>query len=269
MSRGSPIPVPSHSPSVEAISHPDMPTLCAELATRINSAHPDLHNSTWLAYTHAAMIGHFSSLFRALISETLAQFSTDPSIVSMAFNAAGPPTTPNPIPSPALLMIPLPVLASPIAPNAEPITPTDPVPAYSLPIPAYSPTPSNHFDLSLPLPLEEILADIEAEVIGEVIEDILPQPGTIPGQDWHCNFEELNYRFFKVIPDKQGQLHIAPFVHVDLESPSPQLLMTNSRNCPVHSRSLHARPEETPHACYDQRQNFLFADLQLHTPVVD
>ena len=276
MSRGSPIPVLSCSPSVEAISRPDTPALRAELATRINGVHPDQHNSTWLAYAHAAMIGHFSSLFRALISKTLAQFSTDLSIVSMAFNTTGPPTTPNPAPSPAPLMIPPPAPTSPIAPNAEPITPTDPVPAYSPPAPAtsppippYSPTPSGHFKLASPQPLEEILTDIEAEVVGEAVADILPQPGVIPEGDWHRNFEEPCYHFFKVIPDEHSQLHVAPFVSIDLDTPSPQLLMTNGKNCPVHSRSLHARPEETPHANYDRCQNFLFTDMQIHTPAVD
>ena len=50
---------------------------------------------------------------------------------------------------------------------------------------------------------------------------------------------------------------------------SPQLLMTNGKNCPIHSRPLHARPEEVPHAAYDRQQNFLFHDRQLHTPAVD
>ena len=114
-----------------------------------------------------------------------------------------------------------------------------------------------------------MLAAIKAEVVAEAVEDIQPQPGVLLGPEWFRNFEDPGYRFFKLIPDPTGQLHIAPFIRVDLMIPSPQLLMTNGRNCPVHSRPLHARPEETPHTAYDHRQNFLFHNRQLHTPTVD
>ena len=114
-----------------------------------------------------------------------------------------------------------------------------------------------------------MLAAIEAEVVAEAIEDVQPQPRMLPGPEWFRNFEDPGYRFFKLIPNPTGQLHIAPFVRVDLAVPSPQLLMTNGRNCPVHSHPLHARPEETPHAAYDHRQNFLFHSRQIHTPTVD
>ena len=269
MSQESPITVPSCSPSPDTLTHEDTPELRAELATRINGVHPDLHNSLWLTQAHAAMIGHFASTFNAPITEVLENFGSDPSIVSNVFNSTAAPAS---VASPTPLMIP--PMASPILPNREPITPTSPVPRYVSP-PPYPTTPSDHFDMASipshpPTPaLEHMLATIEAEVVAEAIEEARPQPGVLPGPEWFRNFKDPGYRFFKLVPDPTGQLHIAPFVHVDLMADSPQLLMTNGRNCPVHSRPLHTRPEETPHAAYDRRQNFLFNGRQLHMPAVD
>ena len=270
MSQGSPIAVSSCSPSPKiTITRGDTPGLRAELATQINGAHPDLRNSLWLAQAHAAMIGHFTTTFNAPITEVLENFGSDPSIVSNVFNST---TTPTSAASPVPLMIP--PMPSPILPNREPITPTSPVPHYISP-PPYLTTPSDHFDVasipSHPLTpmLEHVLAAIEAEVVAEAVEDTQPQPGMLPGPEWFCNFEDPGYRFFKLIPDPTGQLHITPFVRVDLMAENPQLLMTNSRNCHIHSHPLHARPEETPHAAYDRQQNFLFNRRQIHTPAMD
>ena len=181
------------------------------------------------------MIGHFASTFNAPITKVLENFGSDPSIVSNMFNSK---TAPAPTASPDPLMIP--PIPSPILPNREPITPTSPVPRYISP-PPYPITPSDHFDIASipshpPTPtLEHVLAAIEAEVVAEAVEDIQPQPGMLPGPEWFCNFKDPGYRFFKLIPNPTGQLHITLFVRVDLMAPSPQLLMTNGRNCPVHS----------------------------------
>ena len=252
MSQESPIAISSHSPSPEiTITCTDTPELCAELATCINGAHPNLHNSLWLAQAHAAMIGHFTSTFNTPITEVLQNFGSDPSIVSNMFNST---TAPAPTTSPDPLMIP--PMPSPILPNCEPIMPMSPVPHYISPLP-YLTTPSDYFDLASipsrpPTPvLEHVLAAIEAEVVAEAVEDIRPQPGVLPGPEWFRNFEDPGYRFFKLIADLTGQLHIALFVRIDLMAPSPQLLMMNRKNCPVHSCPLYARPEETPHAAYD------------------
>ena len=186
------------------------------------------------------MIGHFASTFNAPIAEVLKNFRSDPSIVSNVFNSE---TAPAPTALPDPLMIP--PMPSPFLPNCKPITPTSLVPRYISP-PPYPATPSDHFDVAsvpshLPTPtLEHVLAAIEAKVVAEAVEDIQPQPGVLPGPEWFRNFEDPGYRFFKLIPDPTGQLHIAPFVCVDLIVPSPQLLMTNRRNCPVHSHPLHA-----------------------------
>ena len=236
MSQESPIAVSSRSPSPKiVITRADTPELRAELATRINGAHPDLHNSLWLAQAHAAMIGHFASTFNAPITEVLENFGSDPSVVSNVFNST---VAPAPTASPDPLMIP--PMPSPILPNHEPITPTSPVPTYIFP-PPYPTTPSDHFDVAStpsrpPTPaLEHVLAAIEAEVVAEAVEDARPQPGVQLGPDWFHNFEDPGYRFFKLIPDPTGQLHIAPFIRVDLTVVSPQLLMTNGKNCLTHS----------------------------------
>ena len=270
MSQESPITVPSRSPSPEiVITCTDTPELHAELATQINSAHPDLHNSLWLTQAHAAMIGHFTSTFNAPVTKVLENFGSDPSIVSNVFNFT---IAPIPMASPDPLIIP--PMSSPILPNRELITPTSPIPRYISP-PPYLTMLSDHFDVVStpscpPTPaMEQVLAAIEAEVVAKAVEDAQLQPGMLLGPEWFHNFKDPGYRFFKLIADPTGQLHIAPFVHIDLIAPNPQLLMTNRKNCPVHSHPLHARPEETPHAAYDHRQNFLFNSRQLHTPAVD
>ena len=199
MSQESPITVPSRSPSPDVITREDTPELRTELATRINGAHPDLHNSLWLTQAHAAMIGHFASTFNAPITEVLENFGSNPSIVSNVFNST---TAPAPVASPTLLMIPL--MAFPILPNRKPITPTSPVPRYVSP-PPYLTTPSDHFNVASipshpPTPaLEHVLAAIEAEVVAEAVEDARPQPGVLPGPEWFHNFEDPGYRFFKLI----------------------------------------------------------------------
>ena len=185
MSQESPIAISSRSPSPEVmITHADTPELRAELATRINGAHPNLHNSLWLAQAHVAMIGHFASTFNAPIAKVLENFGSDPSIVSNIFNST---IAPAPTASPDPLMIPL--MPSPILPNRELITPTSPVPAYVSP-PPYPTTPSNHFDVAStpsrpPTPaLEHVLAAIETEVVAEAVEEVRPLPGVQPGPGW-------------------------------------------------------------------------------------
>ena len=201
--------------------------------------------------------------------EVLANFGNNLSVVSGVFNST---TAPVPTASPDPLMIPL--MPSPILPNCEPITPTSPVPCYISP-PLYPTTPCDHFNMvsipshSLTPALEQVLAAVEAEAVAKAVEDTRPQPGVLPSPEWYHNFEELGYQFFKLITNLTGQLHIAPFICIDLMAPSPQLLITNGCNCLVHSCPLHARPKETPHTTYDCRQNFLFNRRQLHTPAID
>ena len=142
MSQESPITVSLRSPSPEIMTtHVDTPKLRAELATRINGAHPDLHNSLWLAQAHVAIIGHFASTFNAPITEVLKNFGSDPSIVSNVFNSE---TVPAPMALPDLLMIP--PMPSPILPNRKPITPTSLVPRY-ISLPPYPTMPSDHFNI--------------------------------------------------------------------------------------------------------------------------
>jgi hypothetical protein len=224
------------------------------------------------------MIGHFMGMMNAPVGQTLAAFGNDPSIVLAVFNRSRPPTPVSPVP----LMIPPP--ESPIHLNHEPITPTDPIPTYSRP-PSYPLTPSDYFtvksvghipshpptpDVAEAQTLEEVLGAIEiATTVALIQSDVEVRPGVRPDQSWRHNFEEPGYHFFKLIPDITGQLHIAPFVCIDLSALNPQLLITNGHNCLVHSRPLHMRPKEEAHATYDHRQNFLFTESQLHSPAVD
>ena len=101
-----------------------------------------------------------------------------------------------------------------------------------------------------------ILAAIEVDQVAAAAAFIEaeegPQPGIQPNAYWHQNFKDLGYHFFRLIPDHTGTLHIAPFACVDFTAPSPQLLLTNRQNCPIHSSPLHARPEEVAHTAYDR-----------------
>ena len=124
------------------------------------------------------------------------------------------------------------------------MTPTDPVPFYLRP-PSYPPTPFNHDNSgdvghipSCPpsisstsdggQPLTALLAAIEVDQVMAAAAFIEaeegPQPGIQPDTYWRRNFEDPDYRFFRLIPDHTGTLHVTPFTCVDFTTPSPQLL---------------------------------------------
>ena len=166
-----------------------------------------------------------------------------------------------------------------LGPNREPITPTDPIP--SMPS---SPPQFLQADLQDPAPpFEQIVnaliqrdVDAQAACVAREEEDKArtpsptgPQPGVHPGPGWHVNFEEATIHYVFQIPSGNHGYEIAPFVMIDWNTTSLELLGTWGRGCPVHAKHLHAHADEFPHPAFDRRQEFFFADNQTHSEGVD
>jgi len=164
-------------------------------------------------------------------------------------------------------------------PNREPMTPTDPVPSMpSLP-PQFLQT-----DPLDPAPVFEqivnalVQRDIDAQVTRiereEEEEQRTPsptgaQPGVHPGPGWGINFTDAAINYVYHIPDGNGGYEIAPFISIDWNTTSPELLGTRGRGCPTHAKHLHTCEDEFPRTALDHRQEFFFAEHQTHTEGVD
>ena len=164
--------------------------------------------------------------------------------------------------------------------NREPITPTDPVPS----MPSSPPQFLQVDPLDAVPPFEQIVnalvqRDVDAQVAritreeeeaGRTLTPDGPQPGVHPGPGWAHNCEDEGINFIFIIPTDPLQRHeIAPFVTIDWNTTSPELLGTRGRGCPVHAKHLHAHADEFPRAALDRRQEFFFADNQTHSDGVD
>jgi len=164
--------------------------------------------------------------------------------------------------------------------DREPITPTDPVPSM-----LSSPPPFLQADpLDAAPPFEQVVnalvqRDVDAQIERVAREEAEegrtpmptgPQPGIHPGPGWAKNCEDhgVNYVFF-IPTDPPQRFEIAPFVAIDWSSTSPELLGTRGLGCPVHAKHLHARADEFPRPALDRRQEFFFAEHQVHSDGVD
>jgi hypothetical protein len=196
-------------------------------------------------------------------------------------------------PSPPPLPIPPPVTDDEIAeinaavaamanipgPNREPITPTDPVPSMPSSPPPFledgpmdaSPQYDEVINALIQRDVEAAAAalDREEEDCQRTPSPTGPQPNVHPGPGWSVNFEDPGFRYVFNIPNGDGRREIAPFVQIDWNATNPELLGTLGRACPVYARSLHARPDEFPRPAFDLRQEFFFAEGQVHTEGVD
>jgi len=163
--------------------------------------------------------------------------------------------------------------------NREPITPTDPVPS----MPSSPPQFLQVDPQDLAPPFEQIVnaliqRDVEmtAERIareereeGQTPSPTGPQPNVHPGPGWKANFEDEGVRYAFQIPAGDGRHEIAPFVMIDWNSTSPELLGTQGRSCLVYAKHLHARSDEHPRPAFDRRQEFFFVEHQTHSDGVD
>jgi len=167
-----------------------------------------------------------------------------------------------------------------LGPNREPITPTDPVPS----MPSSPPQFLQPDPLDAAPPFDRIVnalvqRDVDTQVAriaweeeeeGRTPTPNGPQPGVHPGPGWARNCEDRGINYIFIIPTDPPQNHeIAPFVTIDWNTTSPELLGTRGKGCPVHAKHLHARADEFPRAALDRRQEFFFADNQTHSDGVD
>jgi len=121
--------------------------------------------------------------------------------------------------------------------NRKPITPTDPIPS----MPSSPPQFLQVDPLDAAPPFEQIVnalvqRDVDAQVARIVREEEEegqtpmpngPQPGVHPGPGWACNCEDRGINFIFLIPtDPPQRQEIAPFVTIDWNTTSPELLGT-------------------------------------------
>ena len=183
------------------------------------------------------MIGHWSGLHTAPVSEVLSAFASTPSIaIPFLLNIAHPPpitseetptvhieeaddnweiksqmfTPPLPIPPP---LHQLPIEA--IGPNHKPMTPTDPVPSFpsSPRPPSLSPLPVSPpplFNLAVDA-LIQFDTEAAIEAMTQIDEDRQhtpsptgPQPNVHPGPGWSINFEDPGVQYAFQIPSSDG-----------------------------------------------------------------
>jgi len=97
-----------------------------------------------------------------------------------------------------------------------------------------------------------------------------PQPRVYPGPGWHANFEEVAiHHVFQIPSEDPRRYEIAPYVMIDWDSMSPELLGTRGCGCPVHAKHLHARVDKFPCPAFDRWQEHFFAAHQMHSEGVD
>ena len=257
---------------------------------RLANLDDETMNALRRSVAHAAIIAHWAAMFNAPVSETLQAFATAPSVALPLLQSDAASTPPLMIPPPdteqelAEVNAALATMVDLPGPNREPITPTDPVPSMpSSPPPFLQDGPMDAAPQYTPPQPDEVMNalirhDIEAAVSTLEREDedrqrtpspTGPQPNVHPGPGWFTNFEDPGYRYVFNIPNAEGRREIAVFVQIDWNPTNPELLGTLGRSCPVYARSLHARPDDVPRPAFDLRQEFFFADGQLHTEGVD
>ena len=74
-----------------------------------------------------------------------------------------------------------------------------------------------------------------------------PMPGVHPGVGWRRNMNDETGipLFLEYLIDDDLEI-IAPYFQFDMESDSPELLLTRGHHCSVHSCTLRARKDPYP-----------------------
>ena len=167
-----------------------------------------------------------------------------------------------------------------LGPNRKPITPTDPVPAMPSSPPQFlqvdpldaAPSFTDVVDALVQCDVDAQVARIAREEEDKARTPSLtgPQPGVHPGPGWRVNFKDTGVHYMFYIPTDDAQrAEIAPFVMIDWNTTSPELLGMRGRGCPVHAKHLHACADEFPRPAFDRRQEFFFEERQTHSEGVD
>jgi len=97
-----------------------------------------------------------------------------------------------------------------------------------------------------------------------------PMPGVHPGFGWFCNAnEETGSPIFREYVVDDGLEIIAPYYQLDMDTDSPELLLTRGRRCTVHSRTLRARKDPYPRPVLTRKQRYSFEANQPFSRLVD
>ena len=141
--------------------------------------------------------------------------------------------------------------------------------------PPFSPTPSYHSQfhnnhttflshqnikaIYLALPFLEDMEEDEDEATRTLFHKD-PQPGMHPGIDWHPNYEDhaAATPIHSEYISSSGLKILAPFYHYDLNTTSPELLLTHGHHCTVYSHPLQAHTDPYPHPTLSHKQEFTF-----------
>jgi hypothetical protein len=100
--------------------------------------------------------------------------------------------------------------------------------------------------------------------------------GIHPGEGWEDNLNPTKYCSIQIINaenmvfDGTCISHMAPFFRVNLDHvPYPEVAVTDGRRCPIQFHPLRAKPALYPKPLLTLKEEFLFADDQPATPLVD
>src|SRR5260221_2620658 len=178
-------------------------------------------------------------------------------------------------PSPPPLMIPPPAqVIGMITPDLTPSPEHSVAPAYS-PIasaPTYSHAPSYSS------PPSSTAAESVAESDGASFyeaEIMDAEEDNHPGGDWQINFERELIDFphaphhYFVIPGRNNEDTIAPFVRYAMNLTEPSLQATMGKNCVVYTRPITARPADALVPALTPHQEWFFEENQPFSAAVD
>jgi hypothetical protein len=97
-----------------------------------------------------------------------------------------------------------------------------------------------------------------------------PMPCIHPGFSWFCNAnEETGSPIFREYVIDDGLEIIAPYYQLDMDTDSPELLLTRGHRCTVHSHTLRARKDPYPHPALTHKQRYSFKADQPFSRLVD
>jgi hypothetical protein len=100
--------------------------------------------------------------------------------------------------------------------------------------------------------------------------------GVHPGEGWEDNLNPTKYSLIQVI-DVENMVfegihisHVAAFFHVNLNHvPYPEVAVMDGLGCPIQVHPLRAEPDLYPKLLLTLKEEFLFADDQHSTTLVD
>ena len=97
-----------------------------------------------------------------------------------------------------------------------------------------------------------------------------PMPGVHPGFGWfHNTNEETGSPIFHEYVINDGLEIIAPYYQLNMDTDSPELLLTRGRRCTVHSCTLRAHKDPYPHPALTHKQRYSFEADQPFSHLVD